>query len=367
MVYGSVFSEKAAKVPTYGYGKGGIDPTNLVGWLESHDDFTTTSNPYPNSDVVKGWATLSSRKGYQSLFLARTDEAYSVGIVHDYLFEEEIVAVSNRFHNRFLNADEQQSSDGSIYINERYSESDKGAVVVNYGTANHIQVNFKQLGSVVLYDQLTGKKVVSHNGHATIDLDDSGIAVLTLTPNKPRPIISVDDRANPVLGEKDVKISLKNAETATYQINDGEKVAFSGDKTIKLKGEDAVDGMIKLTVIASNSQFTRTEEYTYKVINLIEGYFNVINIDPSYFEDYNIYMWSWAVGALGYWNQNYVIQDGILLVDVEGYNLKGFLLALFVKPYVPANINKWDDNVAKQTVDITGSLLDLGYYDASNW
>ena len=367
MVYSSVFSEKAAKVPSFAYGKGGIDPNNLVGWLESHDDFTTVSKPYPNSDVVKGWATISSRKGYRSLFLARTDEAFSVGIVHDYLFEEEIVAVSNRFHNRFVNANEQQSSDGSIYINERYSETDKGAVVVNYGNDKHIQVNFKQLGSIVLYDQLTGKKVISHNGHATIDLDDSGIAVLTLTPNKPRPIVSIDDRTNPVLGEKDVKVNVKNAETATYQINNGEAVTFTGEKTINLKGEDAVDGVIKLTIVASNSQFSRTQVYTYKVINLIKGYFNVINIDPSYFENYNVYMWSWAVGALGYWNQNYTIQDGVLLVDAESLNLKGFLLALFDKTYEPVNINKWDDNVLKQTVDITGSLLDLGYYDASNW
>ncbi len=367
MVFGAAFSEKADKVPSYSYGKGGIESTQLIGWLESHDDFTTASNHYPNSDVAKGWATLSSRKGYRSLYLARTDEAFSVGIIHDYMFEEEVIAVSNRFHNRFITANEYQSADGSIYINERIDENDKGAMVVNYGTEKHIQVNFKQLGSVVLYDQLTGKKVVAHNGHATIDLDDSGIAVLTLTPNKPRPIISVDDRVNPVLESKDIKISVKNAENASYRINNGNAVSFSGEKTITLNYEDAIDGLITVTVTASNSQFTKTETYVYKAIQLIEGYFNVINIDPSYFEDYNVYMWSWARGALGYWNQNYTLRDGVLLVDADGLNLKGFLLALFEKDYQPVDINKWDEKVLKQTVDITGSLLDLGYYDASNF
>ncbi len=47
--------------------------------------------------------------------------------------------------------------------------------------------------------------------------------------------------------------------------------------------------------------------------------------------------------------------------------LDGFILALFSKNNPPEDMNDWGGNVLKQTVNISGDILNQGYYDASNF
>ena len=111
--------------------------------------------------------------------------------------------------------------------------------------------------------------------------------------------------------------------------------------------------------------FSINRTFKYQKVKLIDGYFNIVNVKPEYFTDYELYMWSWKPNEGGVWNKNYLVQDGIVLVDTTGF--QGFLLAVFPKGYVVTNVNEWDNNCVSQTVDITGDLLASGFFDGSNF
>ena len=358
-------SNRSAKVSANAkYGKG-IDGNNLVTWIESHDTYVTDDNPWSEPFMERAWAILGSRKDTQGLFLARTDEANSVGIISTYHFKSEAIAAVNRLHNRFVGGEEYQSYDGTIYYNERVLGDDKGAVITAFNNETKVVVDFTQLGTGVYYDQITGKSVVVRNGHATIELDSSYVSVLTKSKNQPHPSFDISDRGSAFFQGTTLTITGKNITSGYYQINGGTKVSFEKNVEITLKEEQAVNKLITLKVSVSNSQFTVEEEFYFKTVELIEGYFNVVNVKPEYINDKEIYMWKWGNGQPGSWSKDYTVSGTTLLIDKSIMNYEGFLLAIFEKGYVISKVNEWDSNVIKQSVNISGSILAQGYFDAS--
>ena len=363
----AVSNRKADKAVSAKFGQA-TSAANLVTCAETHDTYTDDDNPWSNEFISRSWAVINSRKDTRSLYLARPDaQSPSVGIIGDYFFRNEVIGAVNRFKNRFVGADEEQGSDGAIYFNERFTDNAQGAVVVDFKMSKEIDVKFNHLGTAVYYDQITGKAVTVRNGKATIELDPSGISVLTMSKNEARPSFDIDARGGLFAGEKDVKVEYKNATTATYQINDGAETAFNSGDSIKIKASDAKDGYVNLKITVSNSQFSETETFRFQPITLIPGYFNIVNVKAERFTENEIYMWSWKAGANGKWSKDYTVQDGIILVDTNTLNLEGMVFGLFPKDYVITNPNAWDTNVLRQTTDITGSVLAQGYYDGSNF
>lgn len=363
----AVSNRKADKAVSAQFGQA-TSASNLVTCAETHDTFVEDDNPWSNEFISRSWAVINSRKDTRSLYLARPDaQSPSVGIIGDYFYRNEVVGAVNRFKNRFVGAAEEQGSNGSVYFNERYTDDAQGAVVVDFKMSKKIDVEFKHLGTAVYYDQITGKSVTVRNGKATIELDSSGISVLTMSKNEARPSFDIDSRGGLFAGEKNVKVEYKNATNATYQINDGAATSFSSGDNIKIKESDAVEGYVTLKITVSNSQFSETETFKFQPITLIPGYFNIVNVKADRFTENEIYMWSWKTNENGKWSQNYTVQDGIILVDVNTLNLEGMVFGLFEKDYVITDPNSWDTNVLRQTTDITGSVLAQGYYDGSNF
>lgn len=346
------------------YGKD-IGADKLITWIESHDTYVTDDNPWSDPFMERAWAILGSRKDTQGLFLARTDEANSVGIIASYHFKSEAIGAVNRFHNRFIGGEEYQSYDGTIYYNELVLGEDKGAVISAFNNESKVVIDFQKLGTGVYYDQITGKSVVVRDGHATIELDKSFVSVLTKSKNQPRPSFEISDRGSAFFEEKEVSITGTNITSGYYQINGGEKVTFEKSIDIKLLEEQAIDNKITLKVSVSNSQYTVEEEFYFKTVELIPGYFNVVNVKQDYIEEKEIYMWRWGNGQPGKWVKDYTVSGTTLLIDLDIMNYEGFLLAIFEKGYVVSNVNEWDSNVQKQSVNISGSLLAQGYFDAS--
>ena len=362
-------NKNAKKVAEAKYGKGG-DVEHLVTWLESHDTYIGSDNPWSNAFMARSWAVLASRKDTRSLYLARPDNVNdpSVGVIGDYFFKEEVVGAANRFHNRFIGQPENISYDGSIFVNERGSENELGAVVVDYQMNKKIVVEFNVIRNGAYYDQITGKTVEVRNGHAEIELDNSGICILTTSKNLPRPSFNIDDRGSSFFGNKKVNVEVKNATSATYQINNDQPVSFTNSAEIEFADTQAVDGLITLTVTVSNGQHTVEETFYYKTVELIPGYFNIVNVKQDYIDNYEIYMWAWGGSyGNGKWVQDYTVSGTTLLVDLASKPAEGFLLALFAKGYTPANLTQWDDNVIKQSVNIANSIMEQGYFDASGF
>ena len=341
---------------------------DMVTWLESHDTYVEAEKPWSDNFMLKPWAMLASRVNTTNLYLARPDGAASVGLIANYAFKEETVGAVNRFHNRFRGGVETLSSDVSVFINEVALGNSKGAVVVSLSEADKEVVDFKTLGTDVYYDQLTGKEVVVRNGHATIEMDQSGICVLTKSKNEPRPSFEISERGGAFFKEKEITITPKNAVECSYQINNEEPVKFTGEKTIKLTEEQAIDKKLTLKVTVKNNQRTVEEEFYFKTVELIEGYFNVVNIRQDYLDNNEIYLWSWGgTYGNGLWNKDYTVSGTTLLVDTKTSNVEGFIVAVFAKGYVPPVLTEWDFNVIKQTTNIADSILAQGYFDASNF
>ena len=345
------------------------DSNAVIGWLDTHDTYVTDKNPWSNNFLSQSWAILASRKDYRGLYFARPDSgsAPSIGIIGDYFFKNERLGAVNRFHNRFVGASEEQSSDGTIYVNERYGDEDKGAVVVNTGSERKIIVEFSKLGTDVYYDQMTGKAVTVRNGHATIELASSGIAVLTRSKNGPLPTLDIDNHGGLFVDEMTVNVSFENAKDMVYSINESEPLPVPADGKITFTAEQAIDDDIDLTIEYTGQylDYTVSQTFHYKSASLIDGYFNILNVDPEHISDYEIYMWSWKAGENGKWSKDYAIQDGIILVDTDALGIEGMVFGRFEKDYVITNLNEWDNNVLKQTTDITGAVLAQGYYDGS--
>ena len=355
--------EKATKMP---YAQA-TDAINLVTCAETHDTYVEDTNPWSNGFIARSWAVINSRKDTRSFFVARPDaQSPSVGIIGDYFFRDESVGAVNRFRNRFVGAEEEQGFDDTIYFNERYTDTSAGAVVVDFKMNKKIDVKFNHLGTAVYYDQITGKAVTVRNGKATIELDSSGISVLTMSKNEARPSFDIDMHGGLFAGEKTVKVEYKNATSATYQINNGAETAFKSGDGIKIREADVVDGHVDLKITVSNSQFSETETFRFEPITLIPGYYNIVNVKPERFIENEIYMWTWKEGENGKWSKEYIVQDGIILVDLNTLDIYGMIFAIFPKDYVIENPNKWDENVIKQTTDIKESVLAQGYYDGSN-
>ena len=108
-----------------------------------------------------------------------------------YEFEKEYIGAANRFHNRFIGAEEYQNAqEEHFYINERYSATDQGAIIVDLALEGSKRLSFTHLPDGYYFDQITGKQVHIRNGSAKITFDASGVSVLTKTNNAPRASIT---------------------------------------------------------------------------------------------------------------------------------------------------------------------------------
>ena len=338
---------------------------NLITWVESHDTYVTATSHYSDVAVAKFWGIISSRKDLGALYLGRPDENLTVGKVGSYAFETEYVACANRFHNRFIGASEYRSVGGEmIYVTERVSDTDQGAYVLNLDkvdSSTKYEVSLPHLDDGNYYDMLTGNRVVVTKHKAKMNFDSSGIAYLTRTNQKPRPRFSITERNALFAKDMDVTVKISNYDEAYYTFNNEEtKYELKDETKISIGNHVNSENEVKLNIHVKNGDFVFERTFTYTKVSLIEGYVNVFNINPTYLEDYELYMWSWEPGT---WSKNYEYRDGILLVDATG--MTGFLFALFEKGYVVTTPNEWDSNVIKQSSDVSGKALEQGFYDAS--
>ncbi len=342
------------------------DPKQLIAWVESHDEYVTSNTHYSDIRVGKYWSVIAAKKGLGGLFLARPTDELTVGQIGSYAFEKEYVAVSNRFHNRFFDADSYESADGVCYINEKIKEGDQGALILNVGDIDPeavVEVPVPHLEDGNYYDALTGYKAVVYEGKAYVKFDTSGIAVITRSKDI-HPQLEISERDCSFTGDLELTLTAINSEESYYYFNGdkGSTYAMDGTKTVSLK-DHVKDGKVDLTVHLKTGVNVFEQTFTYKQVQLIPGAFNVINIPKKYFgADYELYIWSWNPGK---WSKNYEIKDGVLLVDTKG--MEGFLIGVFEKGYEIKNPGAWDSGVIKQSPDFKGEILKEGFFDLSGF
>ena len=367
-VYAGNSSKDAQKVVNTSYK---ADADKVITWVESHDNFCNkdgidANGPISDKKLVRCWAIVGSRKGSHPLYFARPayadgdPSAATVGVIGDYYWQNELVATVNRFRNRFYNAEEELSASNAVAVVERYSATDAGAVLDNtdYNTSDK-EVEFKHLEDGNYYDTITGNKVFVYKGKAKVTFNEMNIMVLVKTHVSGRPNIIFPTRDGVYAGNKNIQVTVENAETASYQIDNGSPVSFSGKTSIKLPSQE---GYHTLKITAKNGEFTAIREGKYQSIALVPGYFNVVNFNMDNFDNYDVYIWHWTPGAWTKVTASY-IQGDLLLFDTTGWT--GFLLALFQKGFVPHTQDDFEDShFVKQTSDLN---ISLGYFDATGF
>ncbi len=337
----------------------------LVAWVESHDEYVSSNTHYSELRVAKYWAVLATRPELGALYLARPDGALQVGSVGSYAFEGALLGAINRFHNRFLGARVFEQAEGTYLIHERLGEGDQGALILcleDGDPEKEVVISLPHLENGRYYDAVTGQAVMVHNQEARIRFAIEGMAILTRSPGL-CPEYEISQRGGSFADSLEVTISLKNCEEAWYSFNEeSERYPISGSARISLK-EHLAENQVTLHLEMKNASFTRARHFSYSKIALLPGGFNVINLAPELLDgSYELYIWSWNPSR---WHQEYEIRDGVLLVDTAG--MTGFLLAVFEKGYVIGDPTRWDARVIKQSMDISGELLEQGFADLSGF
>jgi len=356
-------AKNATKALNASYGKK-TDAKDLVTWVESHDTYVDASSHISDRKAIRQYAIISSRKDTVSMFLARPDSNAQVGTVASYAFEDLSVGAINRFHNRFVGFDEEQSANGAIYVNERFKDDVAGAVVVNFEGAGEAEVKFSHLGTGVYYDQVSGQSITIKDNVAKLTFESNGLFILTKSKNLARPQVDASNKEATFGGLLSISLTVVNATESTYSINGGTKKAFTNDTIITIGDVFDENRQITLVVEASNEQFSTKRTYHYSVVDVIEGYFNVVNIKHSYLENYDLYYWQWNNNKQSIWSNDYTVQNGVVLIDFRGSSYTSFLLAIFPKDYTIKKMDEWDQGVIKQTRDIAVSEQ---IFDASSF
>ncbi len=340
------------------------DATQLIAWVESHDEYVTTNTHYSDVRVAKYWSIIASKKGLGGLYLARPTDELTVGQIGSYAFESEYVAVGNRFHNRFYDAESYESADGTCYVVEKIKTGDQGALILNLAevdTEKYVTIAVPHLEDGNYYDALTGFVAPVKDHKAYVRFDGSGMAVLTRSKDV-HPQLEISERDCSFAGEKEILLKAKNADEAWWSVNGkDEKHPFTDGQASVQLADLAENGKVDLRVCLRKGSNVLDQTYTYAQVQLIPGKFNVIGLDEKYLNGgYELYIWSWSPGK---WSKNYEIKDGVLLVDTTG--MEGFLVAVFEKGYEVPNPSAWDSNVLKQSTDIKGDILKAGFIDLS--
>ncbi len=351
-------SSDASKIVSAQYTKN-TTPENLVTWVESHDTYIEEKSSHSTEKkLAKNWAVVASRKDTVPMFFARCDDKQTIGKIFSYDFENDLFGAANRFHNRFVGAEEFLSSDGNVFVNERTSATDGGALLVNVRASQGLKVSVKlpHLSDGYYFDQITNRQFEVKNHKATVYFHETGVAVLTRSNNSHRPTITNENRSCTFMNDFKTKITVTNAETAYYKINDEQPVNFSKSVTVN------VNKSMTLTVYAENGNLNVTRIYNYNKIEIIPGYFNIINLNPSYISDYELYLWTWT-GSQSTYSHDYTwnSEKGILLIS-NAERWTGFLMAIFAKGTTVSG-NTWK-NPIKQSGDIDPQD---GFYDASTF
>lgn len=231
-------------------------------WAESHDTYLGTSedtSDISNEDIVKTWALVASRKDSTALYFARPDSMSMGGAAVDTTYKSVTVAEINKFHNLCVGESETLGASGDYAYVVRGT---KGIVIVNTnGTTAKSSISDIALPDGEYTDMITGNKFTVSAGTVSGEIGSTGVAVVT--QGTTTPTVYADKESQTFEGKTiTLNLTLSNATSGTYQLDDYAEVEFTGSPTIRIGGDYNYGDTIKLTLTATDG--TKTTKTTYK-------------------------------------------------------------------------------------------------------
>lgn len=248
--------------------KSGVAASNAVLWAESHDTYegNSGSSGYSNTssvsdeDVVKAWAIVASRKDSTALFFARPGTALMGGVSTDTTYKSTAVSEINKFHNLFVGQSEKLGSSGNIaYV----ARGTSGIVLSNCkGTNASVSISGTGLADGKYTDTVSGAEFTVANGVLTGSIGKTGVAVVYNGTTTPKAINSVESGS--FRGDTmTLTLSLENATSGTYCLDDSTPVKFTGTTSIRIGSDYKPGETITLTVTATDGVKTSSMVYKY--------------------------------------------------------------------------------------------------------
>lgn len=248
--------------------KSGVAASNAVLWAESHDTYegNSGSSGFSNTadvsdeNVVKAWAIVASRKDSTALFFARPGTALMGGVSTDTTYKSTVVSEINKFHNLFVGQSEKLGSSGNIaYV----ARGTSGIVLSNCkGTNASVSISGTGLADGKYTDTVSGAEFTVANGVLTGSIGKTGVAVVYNGTTTPKAINSVESGS--FRGDTmTLTLSLENATSGTYCLDDSTPVKFTGTTSIRIGSDYKPGETINLTVTATDGVKTSSMVYKY--------------------------------------------------------------------------------------------------------
>lgn len=249
--------------------KSGVAASNAVLWAESHDTYegSSGSSGFSNTagisdeNVVKAWAIVASRKDSTALFFARPGTALMGGVSTDSTYKSTAVSEINKFHNLFVGQSEKLGSSGDIaYV----ARGTSGIVLSNCkGTNASVSISGTGLADGKYTDTVSGAEFTVANGVLTGSIGNTGVAVVYNGTTTPKAINSVESGSSFKGDTMTLTLSLENATSGTYCLDDSTPVKFTGTTSIRIGSDYKPGETINLTVTATDGVKTSSMVYKY--------------------------------------------------------------------------------------------------------
>lgn len=249
--------------------KSGVAASNAVLWAESHDTYegSSGSSGFSNTadvsdeNVVKAWAIVASRKDSTALFFARPGTALMGGVSTDTTYKSTVVSEINKFHNLFVGQSEKLGSSGDIaYV----ARGTSGIVLSNCkGTNASVSISGTGLADGKYTDTVSGAEFTVANGVLTGSIGNTGVAVVYNGTTTPKAINSVESGSSFKGDTMTLTLSLENATSGTYCLDDSTPVKFTGTTSIRIGSDYKPGETINLTVTATDGVKTSSMVYKY--------------------------------------------------------------------------------------------------------
>ena len=261
------------------YQVSGVDAANLVTWVESHDNYANDdqeSTWMNDSDIRLGWAMITARAKGTPLFFSRPvgggngtrfPGQSQIGDAGSDLYKDATVTAVNKFHNAMVGESEYLRNPGGDEQVAMIERGTKGAVIVNLVDGDK-QINSEtNLADGTYTDKVSGRQFNVSNGRITGSVPSRSAVVLYDDQASQAAQVSVDgykEGDNSISSATEVTLKAKNAESATYKLDNGQEVAFQ-DGTKVTVGEGLEAGQsttLTLTATGADGQ-TTTKTYTF--------------------------------------------------------------------------------------------------------
>ena len=252
-------------------------PTNVVTWVESHDNYINDRSFHEinNEQVILGWSIIAARKDGTPLFFSRPYNAdpdanewgmNRIGAQGDDMYKDARVAAVNHFRTAMTGEDEtlvNPGDDDTALVIERGS---KGAVIVN--TVNELKADFDiNLPDGQYTDRVDRTTVYTvKDGRLSADKAIPAGTVVVLYNDgyeEVKPMANTGVAKDTVFktdGDHiDVTLTLENAAAGTYSVDGAAPVSYkNGDKLTVKKPSDG--NVVKVELRAENEEKTPTYE-----------------------------------------------------------------------------------------------------------